>query len=84
MASMLNNVMSALHLGGKKEDSEPPPQPPPADELKELREKYEKAGQGHVFTYYDELKPEEKGTLYQQLLPIDPEHINEITGKPFP
>lgn len=78
MTSFVNNMLSALNLGGKKE-SEAPPEPPSDGELKELREKYEKAGQGQVFNYYNELKPGEKGALYQQLHPIDPEHINKIT-----
>lgn len=56
--------------------------PPPSDaEYRELHEKYEEAGQGQVFAYWDELKPEEKGALYAQLEPIDPEHINKIVDK---
>lgn len=81
MASMINNMLSALNLGGKKQDSEAPPHIPTEEESKELRERYEKAGQGHVLTYWDELKPEEKGHLYSQLHPIDPEHINKIADK---
>lgn len=32
-------------------------------------------------SFWDELSPQEKGELYQQLLPIDPEHINKITDR---
>nr|POE79964.1 udp-n-acetylglucosamine pyrophosphorylase [Quercus suber] len=73
----VNSMLSALHLGGKKDDSEAHP-PPTEQELKEIREKYEEAEQGQLFAYYDDLKPEEKGALYQQLLPIDPKHINQL------
>lgn len=76
----VNNMLSALSLGGKKEGEAPPP-PPSEEDLKELRGKYEKAGQDQVWSYYDELKPEDQGALYGQLAPIDPEHINEITGR---
>lgn len=79
MTSFMNNMLSALHLGGKKEEDTP--EPPSAEELKELGAKYEKAGQGQVFNYYNDLKPEEQGALYQQLLSIDPEHINTITDR---
>ncbi|EMC99304.1 hypothetical protein BAUCODRAFT_31620 [Baudoinia panamericana UAMH 10762] len=77
----LNSMLSALNLGGKKQESEPQAEPPADADLKELREKYEKAGQGQVFTYWDDLKPHEKGQLFQQLQPIDPEHINKIADK---
>lgn len=78
MAKVINNMLSALHLGGKKEDGEASPAPPTEAEFKELSEKYEKSGQGQLLAYYGDLKPEEKGALYQQLLPIDPEHINKL------
>ncbi|KAI7139601.1 hypothetical protein KC352_g29811, partial [Hortaea werneckii] len=81
MSGIMNSMLSALHLGGKKEEDDAPPHIPTDEETKELRESYEKAGQGQVFTYWDELKPEEKGRLYSQLQPIDPEHINRVTEK---
>ncbi|KAF2753145.1 UTP-glucose-1-phosphate uridylyltransferase [Pseudovirgaria hyperparasitica] len=52
---------------------------PSTDELTELREKYEKTGQGHVFTFYDELDATGKTSLYEQLANFDPEYINDIT-----
>lgn len=76
----MNSMLSALNLGGKKEEEEHI-DPPSNEEFKELKEKYEKAGQGHVFDFYDDLTPTEKGKLYQQLYPIDPEYINKITDK---
>jgi len=77
----VNNMLSALNLGGEKTGEDVPPQPPSDSELAELKEKYEKAGQGHVFQYWDELKPAEQGAIYKQLEPIDPEYINKITEK---
>lgn len=73
----MNSMLSALNLGGKKEDAGLP-DPPSDHEFQELKEKYEKAEQGHVLQFYDELLPGEKGQLYAQLLPIDPEHINKL------
>ncbi|KAK6421557.1 UDP-N-acetylglucosamine pyrophosphorylase [Elasticomyces elasticus] len=78
--STMNSMMSAMNMGGQK-DSEPQLQPPNDNDLKELREKYEKAGQGHVFSYWDDLKPAEKGALFQQLQIFDPEHINTIADR---
>jgi UDP-N-acetylglucosamine/UDP-N-acetylgalactosamine diphosphorylase len=76
----INKMATALHLGGKQ-DSEPSAQPPTESEYAELKKKYDDAGQGQVFSFWDDLKSEEKGALYQQLLPIDPEHINKITDR---
>ena len=73
----VNNMLSALNLGSKNEE-ETTVMPPSDNEFKELKEKYDKAGQGHVLKFYEDLKPQQKGTLYQQLLPIDPEHINKL------
>jgi UDP-N-acetylglucosamine/UDP-N-acetylgalactosamine diphosphorylase len=74
----VNNMLSALNLGGKKTDEEQAPPAPSEQEYNELKEKFTKAGQGQVFDFYDQLEDGEKGTLYQQLLPIDPEHINKL------
>ena len=55
--------------------------PPSESDLKELRTKYEKAGQEQVFAFYDHLKPDEQATLYDQLESIDPEYINTIAER---
>lgn len=80
MTSLINKMASALHLGGKQ-DPESPAVPPTDEEYNELKEKYEKAGQGQVFAFWEDLKPDEKGGLYQQLATIDPDHINKITDR---
>ncbi|KAF2720464.1 nucleotide-diphospho-sugar transferase [Polychaeton citri CBS 116435] len=76
----VSNMLSSLNITSKKPD-ELPPQPPSSEEFQELKDKYDKAGQGQLFTYWDDLKHEEKGTLYQQLQPIDPEYINKLANK---
>lgn len=71
--------MEALHLKSKPEEQAPPE--PTEQELEQLKEKYKKAGQEQVFTFWDKLSVSDKGHLYQQLSNIDPEHINTITHK---
>ncbi|KAI5467325.1 nucleotide-diphospho-sugar transferase [Mariannaea sp. PMI_226] len=56
------------------------PVKPSAETLSQLKEKYEQANQGHVFTFYDSLSSEEQGALYEQLSGFDPARINEITN----
>ena len=47
----LSKLLDKLGLGSKDEGV--PAKEPSADELKELREKYEKAGREQVFAFYD-------------------------------
>lgn len=76
----IGNIMDNLHLSSKDEGNIPATEPAEA-ELKELREKYEKAKQGQVFAFYDELKISEKAALFEQLSKFDPERINELAEK---
>jgi UDP-N-acetylglucosamine/UDP-N-acetylgalactosamine diphosphorylase len=55
--------------------------PPSSEELKELRGKYDKAGQGQVFAFYDSLSSAEKAAIYKQLAGFDPVRINELADK---
>lgn len=75
----MSGLLEKLHLTSKGNDA--PPSEPQADELRELREKYEKAGQEQVFAFYDDLSISEKASLFAQLSNIDPKHINDITQK---
>ena len=59
----------------------PPVKEPGADELKQLREKYDRAGQEHVWAFYDELDAAGKAALYEQLAGFDPAYINDITKR---
>jgi UDP-N-acetylglucosamine/UDP-N-acetylgalactosamine diphosphorylase len=74
----VNSLLEKLHITG---GSGVPPKEPSEEQLNELRQKYEKAGQGHVFTFYDSLGTSEKAALYEQLSGFDPEYINEIAHK---
>jgi UDP-N-acetylglucosamine/UDP-N-acetylgalactosamine diphosphorylase len=51
--------------------------PDPA-QLSKLRQLYDYAGQGHVFTFYDTLSPQEQSSLLDQLANIDVERVNRI------
>ncbi|KAI8092984.1 nucleotide-diphospho-sugar transferase [Halteromyces radiatus] len=50
-------------------------------QVETLKTKYEQAGQGQVFQFYDELNVEEKARLMEQLLEIDVERVNSIYQK---
>ena len=47
-----------------------------AVDVKQLKERFEAVGQGHVFTFYDELSEDEKARLTQQLGGMDPKRIS--------
>ena len=49
--------------------------------MNQLREKYTKANQDQVFTFYDDLSTADKASLYERLASIDPIYINEITER---
>lgn len=72
-------IKQTLHIGTTRKDA--PPRTPSADEVKSLKEKYTKAGQDQVFTFYDSLPNEEQAALYHQLAGFDPEYINTIAEK---
>lgn len=74
----VNKVLETLHLSKSKVE---PPKVPSEQEFNDLREKYTKAKQEHVFTFYDKLPASGKAALYAQLADIDPEHVNTITER---
>jgi len=51
------------------------------DNSTKIRQQYEEAGQGHVFTFYDGLNQQEKEELINQLKQIDPQRVNQIFKK---
>jgi UDP-N-acetylglucosamine/UDP-N-acetylgalactosamine diphosphorylase len=75
----VQKVLNTLLPGESQKPA--PPRQPTADEVAQLKEKYEKANQEQVFTFYDSLDKNEQATLYQQLSTFDPEHINTITHR---
>ena len=79
----MDSIKEKLHIGSKK-DSGPATTTVaevPDDALDALKEKYAKAGQDHVFTFYDSLSKSEKSELFEQLSGFDPSHINDITDR---
>ncbi|KAI9708132.1 MAG: UDP-N-acetylglucosamine pyrophosphorylase [Chrysothrix sp. TS-e1954] len=80
MSGYVNNLLGKLNLSSGGQSKEPPKEPPKED-LDELKEKYTKAEQDHVFHYYDKLDAAGKASLFGQLSNIDPAHVNEITEK---
>ncbi|KAI9670025.1 MAG: UDP-N-acetylglucosamine pyrophosphorylase [Alyxoria varia] len=78
MAGVVNHLLEKLNLS---KTSGEPAKPPDPQDLKELREKYTQAKQDHVFHYYDGLPDSGKASLYEQLVPIDPRHVNELAEK---
>ncbi|TRX95032.1 hypothetical protein FHL15_004117 [Xylaria flabelliformis] len=55
-----------------------PPQQFSAANAAALKAKFESAGQGHVFTFYDSLSDAEKETFFKQVQKIDPARINKL------
>ena len=80
MAGLVQKALETLHLTSTT-DQGAPPQEPNTDELKDLRQKYEKANQDHVFTFYDELDTAGKASLFAQLSTFDPDRINILADK---
>ena len=77
---MMNTIMERLHLSSKDEEGVPAKEPK-GEDLKELQGRYDKANQGHVFAFYDELDVKDRAALFNQLSTIDPNGINKIAEK---
>ncbi|KAK4626949.1 UDP-N-acetylglucosamine pyrophosphorylase [Fulvia fulva] len=80
---LAHHAAAALNLGGSH-DAETQLTAPSEEAYNTLKQKYEKAGQGQVFSFWHALSDHEKGSLYHQLEPIDPGYINNITNKALP
>lgn len=76
ISKAINDLVAALP--GQHEAKAAPPKEPDETQVKELREKYEKAEQGHVFAFYDELDLAGKASIYDQLKEFDPIKINKL------
>lgn len=79
MASTMNKILEKLNLSSK--DEEITPKEPTDQELIELRQRYAKAEQEQVLSFYDELTVADKAGLFERLSTIDPNYINEITQR---
>ncbi|EGE07945.1 UDP-N-acetylglucosamine pyrophosphorylase [Trichophyton equinum CBS 127.97] len=58
-----------------------PPRQPSAEEVAELKKKYEQAKQGQVFARFDSLTSNEQAQLFHQLSSFDPDHINKLVNR---
>ncbi|KAF5866785.1 UDP-N-acetylglucosamine pyrophosphorylase [Aspergillus alliaceus] len=77
MAAAIKETVSNLIHG----HSENTPRQPSSEEFQQLQQKYNDAGQGHVFTFTDQLSQVEKAQLFHQLSNFDPNRINELADK---
>ena len=76
--AMVSNLLGKLNLTSDDKDAV---QEPSEDEVHNLREKYEKTGQEHVFAFYDELDKAEKASLFDQLQSFAPHRIAVLADK---
>ncbi|RMZ89630.1 hypothetical protein DV736_g3131, partial [Chaetothyriales sp. CBS 134916] len=58
-----------------------PQQEPLADKVQTVRSRYERAGQAHVFAFYDALSTTDKSALFHQLQSFDPDRINVLADQ---
>jgi UDP-N-acetylglucosamine/UDP-N-acetylgalactosamine diphosphorylase len=72
----INTTLEKLNLTGGQHSA--PATEPTAEQLNEVRSKYEKAGQEQVFAFYDKLSTAEKAGLFEQAQKFDPSYINEL------
>ena len=75
----INSLLEKLNL--KSADAEAAPREPSGEQVKLLREKFARAGQEQVFTFYDDLTVEEMAGLVDQLQTINPDRINVLADK---
>jgi UDP-N-acetylglucosamine/UDP-N-acetylgalactosamine diphosphorylase len=52
-----------------------------ASDLQQIRQRYIKAGQDHVFRFWDDLSDDQRSQLLAQLENIDPEKVTEIASR---
>jgi len=79
MRDTVNSMLDKLNLSSKSTATAVTE--PTADDVKQLKTRYEEAKQEHVFHFYDELDLPERASLFAQLSLFDPLHINEIAKK---
>lgn len=80
MAGVIKDTVTNI-LGKFQGTSEETPREPSTEEFQTLVEKYNKAGQGHVFAFAEQLSTVEKSQLFHQLSNFDPARINELADK---
>lgn len=82
MSGIVNSLVEKFQGLTSSAPSKAPVREPAAEDVEKLREQYKKAGQQHVFKFYDELDVEGKAQLYDQLEQLKkPEEINRLFEK---
>ncbi|KAL4945949.1 hypothetical protein BDV06DRAFT_174570 [Aspergillus oleicola] len=76
MAAAIKNLVDKF-----QGHSEPALREPSAEEVQELKQKYEQTGQSQVFAFYDQLSKSEQTQLFHQASNFDPTRINELADK---
>ncbi|KAL4961222.1 UDP-N-acetylglucosamine diphosphorylase [Aspergillus stella-maris] len=76
MAAAIKNLVDKF-----QGHSEPALREPSAEEVQELKQKYESTGQSQVFAFYDQLSKTEQTQLFHQASTFDPTRINELADK---
>lgn len=76
MAAAIKNLVDKF-----QGHSEPALREPSAEEVQELKQKYEQTGQSQVFAFYDQLSQTEQTQLFHQASNFDPTRINELADK---
>jgi hypothetical protein len=74
--SGIEKVMDKLSLGGSTPE-------PSAEVVQALRSKFDAVGQGHLFTFWDDLPSAEKAVFFEQLSKFEPERIAVRIFKPL-
>jgi UDP-N-acetylglucosamine/UDP-N-acetylgalactosamine diphosphorylase len=77
VTSAITSTLEKLHILPSHESEQLTH--PTDEEVATLRQKYAEQTQGHVFTFWDSLTPEQKAQLYAQLISIDPARVTSIT-----
>ncbi|KAF8254048.1 nucleotide-diphospho-sugar transferase [Wilcoxina mikolae CBS 423.85] len=70
--SGVEKVMDKLSLGDSTKE-------PSAEDVQALRSKFDAVGQGHLFTFWDDLPSAEKVVFFEQLSKFDPERIAKLS-----
>ena len=79
MSAALKQTVNNL-LGVHKPSNSGPAAPSP-EEFERIKQKYQKADQDQVFTFWESLDSTQKGALFHQVKDVDPEHINDLVKK---
>ena len=76
----MTSTIQSLAGGAHSSLSDSSSRAPSGNDVQTLRAKFEAVGQGHLFTFWDELSSAEKATFFEQLSKFNPERIAVRAG----